>query len=162
LGSGTSAHSAGILAERDITPAVQAVLDPPVPPDQLEQLCGASSLAAQASDSEDHFSLQLLTNAAFALQPEHLPAAGPVWIQVLGQPSRRDKGAFLTPPMSLVDLRGPVAAGGSACTLEGGKGRPEARRRRPGCQPRGSAGFPLPAPRNRHPPQRSWCKHRDA
>lgn len=67
MGSGTSTHSAGILAERDITPAVQAVLDPPVLPGQLEQLRGAGPLAAQAGDPEDHLGLQLLTDAAFAL-----------------------------------------------------------------------------------------------
>ena len=87
-------------------------------PGQFEQLRGASPLAAVTGNAEDHVGLRLLTAAAFPLEPEHLPAAGPVRIQVPGQPGLSPEDALLAPPMPLVDLTGPAEAGGSACTLK--------------------------------------------
>ena len=55
------ADPAGILAERPVAHAVQAVLDPPVAAGQPQERLGPDPLVRQARDPQHHLGLDFLT-----------------------------------------------------------------------------------------------------
>ena len=93
--------------------------------------CGrGSAVDFTLKANEELLGLDLSAKAPLTFQSEHLLASRPVRLQVFGQPSRHLQGPLLDPTVPLVHLRGLVEAGRAPLGLEGGKGRPQARRRR--------------------------------
>jgi hypothetical protein len=133
LGSVPAPHAAGVLAQRDVADVMQAVLDPPVAPVELQEAGRVGLLGLEAGDPIGHLDGVLIALPTFARDLVDLPHVLPEGSQIRRQFRGRDHRAPFASAVPLGDGRRAGAGRLTPAPFIGGN-RPRPGRRWPRCR----------------------------